>query len=63
MEYLHINFEVVHAMHFLDSTSLFTNKLHYLSKKHNHKIATPAYFSTPVPSSGGVLSYVTFKNI
>jgi hypothetical protein len=35
--------------YFLDSTSLFTTKIHYLIKKHNHETVTPTCFSTPVP--------------
>ena len=44
------------------SISLLTNKINYWSKKHNHDITILICFSTSVPSSGGVLSHVTFKN-
>jgi hypothetical protein len=40
--------------------SLFTKKMHYLSKN-SHKIATSTCFSTPIPSSGGVLGRVTLR--
>jgi hypothetical protein len=45
------NIKIVRTLHCLDNTSLFTNRCTILVK-HNHKIATPTLFSTPVPSSG-----------
>jgi hypothetical protein len=40
----------------VSSISLFSNKMHY------YKISTPTSFSTPVPSSAGVLRHTTFKS-
>ena len=45
----------------VDYMSLCTNKMHCLSKN-TIVIATVTCFSTPLPSSGGVLSHVMFRN-
>jgi hypothetical protein len=51
-------------VYFLDSVSLFTNKVHNLSKNgvRNHKIATPTCFSTLLSPSGGDMAQYTLWN-